>query len=204
MARSHSLGDPSSALAGSVSSSTPTIYPQCEVQATFIDICVAQTPLILSLILYTCIRLQRPSLKLETAARRCGVSPSRILVGTSMMQHPCCRFSYTDTASCAFICLAPSCIHRWSIVQFAIADALWIAGGAITDLAPLADLAHGAGVPLIVDNTMATPVLTRPFEHGADIICHSTVSFFVSLHCTIRLGSQCICSYGSTQSVSCL
>lgn len=52
----------------------------------------------------------------------------------------------------------------------------YISGGSVTDLAPLADVAHGAGVPLIVDNTMATPFLTRPFEHGADVICHSTVS----------------------------
>ncbi|MCU8856333.1 aminotransferase class I/II-fold pyridoxal phosphate-dependent enzyme, partial [Pseudomonas aeruginosa] len=45
--------------------------------------------------------------------------------------------------------------------------------GNIIDLQALADAAHRHGVPLIVDNTVATPVLCRPFEHGADIIVHS-------------------------------
>ncbi|MFO5979563.1 PLP-dependent transferase, partial [Klebsiella pneumoniae] len=45
--------------------------------------------------------------------------------------------------------------------------------GTIIDLQALADAAHRHGVPLIVDNTVATPVLCRPFEHGADIIGHS-------------------------------
>ena len=44
--------------------------------------------------------------------------------------------------------------------------------GNIIDLQALADAAHRHGVPLIVDNTVATPVLCRPFEHGADIIVH--------------------------------
>ncbi|HBL87672.1 MAG TPA: bifunctional O-acetylhomoserine aminocarboxypropyltransferase/cysteine synthase, partial [Alcanivorax sp.] len=42
--------------------------------------------------------------------------------------------------------------------------------GNIVDLAALAKVAHDAGVPLIVDNTVATPALCRPFEHGADIV----------------------------------
>lgn len=50
-------------------------------------------------------------------------------------------------------------------------------GGVITDIAAIADAAHAAGVPLIVDNTMATPYLLRPFEHGADIVVHSTTKF---------------------------
>ncbi|MEM9148583.1 MAG: O-acetylhomoserine aminocarboxypropyltransferase [Pseudomonadota bacterium] len=50
-------------------------------------------------------------------------------------------------------------------------------GGYISDLAPLADIAHGAGVPLIVDNTSATPYLCRPFEHGADLVVHSTTKY---------------------------
>src|SRR5690606_37983986 len=45
--------------------------------------------------------------------------------------------------------------------------------GNIVDLRALADAAHRHGVPLIVDNTVATPILTRPFEHGADIVVHS-------------------------------
>ena len=50
-------------------------------------------------------------------------------------------------------------------------------GGVISDMETLADLAHEAGVPLIVDNTMASPALCRPFEWGADLITHSTTKF---------------------------
>ncbi|MBN0038365.1 aminotransferase class V-fold PLP-dependent enzyme, partial [Pseudomonas aeruginosa] len=49
--------------------------------------------------------------------------------------------------------------------------------GNIIDLQALADAAHRHGVPLIVDNTVATPVLCRPFEHGADIIVHSLTKY---------------------------
>jgi O-acetylhomoserine (thiol)-lyase len=47
----------------------------------------------------------------------------------------------------------------------------------ILDIRLVADIAHEAGVPLIVDNTIATPYLIRPFEHGADIIVHSATKF---------------------------
>ncbi len=47
----------------------------------------------------------------------------------------------------------------------------------ITDIAAAARVAHEAGVPLIVDNTFATPYLLRPFEHGADIVVHSATKF---------------------------
>ena len=50
-------------------------------------------------------------------------------------------------------------------------------GGVVTDMAAIAELAHDIGVPLIVDNTMAPPYLCRPFEHGADIVVHSTTKF---------------------------
>ena len=50
-------------------------------------------------------------------------------------------------------------------------------GGVVTDMAAIAEIAHDIGVPLIVDNTMATPYLCRPFEHGADIVVHSTTKF---------------------------
>ena len=46
-------------------------------------------------------------------------------------------------------------------------------GGAITDLSATADLAHEAGARLAVDNTVPTPVLTRPLAHGADLVMHS-------------------------------
>jgi O-acetylhomoserine (thiol)-lyase len=50
-------------------------------------------------------------------------------------------------------------------------------GGVITDLDGIAAVAKEAGVPFIVDNTLATPYLTRPIEHGADIIVHSLTKF---------------------------
>jgi O-acetylhomoserine (thiol)-lyase len=49
--------------------------------------------------------------------------------------------------------------------------------GVIADLAALASVAHDAGVPLVVDSTLATPYLCRPFEHGADIVVHSATKF---------------------------
>ena len=49
--------------------------------------------------------------------------------------------------------------------------------GNIVDIAALAEAAHRHGVPLIVDNTVATPVLCRPFEHGADIVMHSLTKY---------------------------
>ena len=50
-------------------------------------------------------------------------------------------------------------------------------GGVITDIEAIADIAHKHGLPLIVDNTMATPYLIRPIEHGADIVIHSLTKF---------------------------
>ncbi|HLU56819.1 MAG TPA: O-acetylhomoserine aminocarboxypropyltransferase/cysteine synthase family protein [Pseudonocardia sp.] len=50
-------------------------------------------------------------------------------------------------------------------------------GGEIADIAGLADVAHAAGIPLVVDATMATPYLCRPIEHGADIVIHSATKF---------------------------
>src|SRR3546814_9981481 len=50
-------------------------------------------------------------------------------------------------------------------------------GGVVQDIEAIAKVAHDAGVPLIVDNTMATPMLCRPIEHGADIVVPSTTKF---------------------------
>ena len=50
-------------------------------------------------------------------------------------------------------------------------------GGYITDLRAVADVADAAGVPLIVDNTSATPYLCRPIEHGATLVVHSTTKY---------------------------
>ena len=50
-------------------------------------------------------------------------------------------------------------------------------GGVVVDIEKVAAVAHEAGIPLIVDNTLATPYLCRPFDWGADLIVHSTTKF---------------------------
>lgn len=47
----------------------------------------------------------------------------------------------------------------------------------ITDIKKFADIAHKHGVPFIIDNTFATPVLCKPFQYGADIVTHSTTKY---------------------------
>ncbi len=50
-------------------------------------------------------------------------------------------------------------------------------GGRVTDIAAVAKIAKAAGIPLIVDNTLATPYLCKPIEHGANIVLHSLTKF---------------------------
>lgn len=50
-------------------------------------------------------------------------------------------------------------------------------GGVVTDIEAIAKIAHDAGIPLIVDNTLASPYLCRPIEWGADIVVHSATKF---------------------------
>jgi len=50
-------------------------------------------------------------------------------------------------------------------------------GGAVMDIAAIAAVAKKAGIPLIVDNTLATPYLLRPIDHGADVVLHSLTKF---------------------------
>ncbi|WP_209373074.1 O-acetylhomoserine aminocarboxypropyltransferase/cysteine synthase family protein [Brevibacterium renqingii] len=47
----------------------------------------------------------------------------------------------------------------------------------VLDIAAVADIAHAAGVPLFTDNTLATPYLVRPIEHGADVVVHSATKY---------------------------
>jgi O-acetylhomoserine (thiol)-lyase len=47
----------------------------------------------------------------------------------------------------------------------------------VSDLAAIAAIAHAAGIPLVVDNTLASPYLCRPLEHGADIVIHSVTKY---------------------------
>ena len=50
-------------------------------------------------------------------------------------------------------------------------------GGDVLDIEPMAELAHTNDLPLIMDNTFATPFLCRPIEHGADVVVHSATKF---------------------------
>ncbi|WP_181780491.1 O-acetylhomoserine aminocarboxypropyltransferase/cysteine synthase family protein [Pseudonocardia pini] len=61
--------------------------------------------------------------------------------------------------------------------KFVFTEVVANPGGEVADIAGLADVAHAAGVPLIVDATLATPYLCRPIEHGADIVIHSATKF---------------------------
>src|SRR6516162_6128447 len=60
-------------------------------------------------------------------------------------------------------------------------------GGIITHIAAIAAIARRSSVPLVVDNTLATPYLCRPFEHGADIVVHSLTKF-IGAHRTPTAG----------------
>ena len=50
-------------------------------------------------------------------------------------------------------------------------------GGDVLDLEPISDLAHSYGLPVVVDNTFASPYLCRPIEHGVDVVVHSATKF---------------------------
>lgn len=63
---------------------------------------------------------------------------------------------------------------------------------AVADLEALAEIAHAAGIPLVVDNTVPTPYLCRPIEWGADVVVHSTTKF-LNGNCT-ALGGAVISS----------
>lgn len=54
----------------------------------------------------------------------------------------------------------------------------------VVDIEGIAEIAHGHNIPLVIDATFATPFLLRPFEHGADIVCHS--------------GTKYLCGHGTT------
>ena len=58
----------------------------------------------------------------------------------------------------------------------------------VVDLRKIAEIAHGHGIPLIVDNTFATPYLLRPIEYGADIVVHSATKF-IGGHGTVMGGA---------------
>jgi len=68
-------------------------------------------------------------------------------------------------------------VHSGKSVKALFVESIANPGGVISDLSEFSEIAHTAGVPLIVDNTMASPYLVRPIEFGADIVLHSTTKF---------------------------
>ncbi len=82
------------------------------------------------------------------------------------------EFSFVDTRDGTRI--ADACTTRTAAV---LAETPTNPLMRITDLAAAAEIAHRAGALLIVDNTFATPFFQRPFEHGADIVFHSTTKY---------------------------
>jgi cystathionine gamma-synthase len=71
----------------------------------------------------------------------------------------------------------------------------------ITDIAALADIAHGAGALLVVDNTFASPALQRPFELGADVVVHSTTKYLGG-HSDVLGGAVVLRDDGLAEAVS--
>src|SRR5438309_8340827 len=80
---------------------------------------------------------------------------------------------FTDTADLAAVGSAIRPGRTRLIWVETPANPMW----EITDLAAVCELAHSAGVRVVADNTVATPVLTRPFEHGADLVVHSASKY---------------------------
>ena len=58
----------------------------------------------------------------------------------------------------------------------------------VIDIAAAADIAHGVGATLVVDSTVATPVLTQPIRHGADLVVHSATKY-LNGHCDVVAGA---------------
>ena len=80
------------------------------------------------------------------------------------------RFVDVDDLAAVRAAIEPEC-------KAIFVESLANPGGVVSDLEALAEIAHEAGIPLIVDNTMATPYLCRPIEWGADLVIHSTTKF---------------------------
>lgn len=82
------------------------------------------------------------------------------------------RFSYVDTRDPNRIAEACTPNTRAVLIETPTNPLMWI-----TDLGAAAEAAHAAGALLIVDNTFATPFFQHPFQHGADIVYHSTTKY---------------------------
>jgi O-acetylhomoserine (thiol)-lyase len=81
-----------------------------------------------------------------------------------------CSFAPVDDFDALRAAIGPN-------TKLLFAETIGNPSGAVADLQTLAGLAHDAGLPLVVDNTFASPYLCRPIEHGADIVLHSATKF---------------------------
>jgi cystathionine gamma-lyase len=89
-----------------------------------------------------------------------------------ILKHMGLSFTYLDTRDPQRIADAVTPATRAVLVETPSNPLMWV-----TDLAAAADIAHRANALLIVDNTFASPYFQRPFEHGADIVYHSTTKY---------------------------
>lgn len=89
-----------------------------------------------------------------------------------ILQHMGLSFSFVDTRDPSNVKAAVTSRTVAIVVETPSNPMMWI-----TDLAAMAEVAHGAGAILIVDNTFATPFFQRPFGYGADIVYHSTTKY---------------------------
>lgn len=80
-------------------------------------------------------------------------------------------------------------------VRLLWAESIANPAGSVCDIGALAEAAHAVDVPLVIDNTAATPYLCKPIDHGADIVVHSTTKY-ISGHGQVRsrelVGTGCI------------
>src|SRR5262247_2149675 len=105
------------------------------------------------------------------------VASARIYGGShNMFQHTLPRFGITTTLVDP---REPKSFARAirAETRLLFAETLGNPGLEVLDIAAVAEVAHGAGLPLAVDSTFATPYLCRPFEFGADLVMHSATKF---------------------------
>ncbi len=105
------------------------------------------------------------------------VSSSSIYGGShNMMTHTLPRFGITTT----FVDSRDPAAFAAAIrpeTALVFAETLGNPGLEVANLPEIAEVAHAQGVPVMIDNTFATPILFRPFEHGADLVMHSATKF---------------------------
>src|SRR3954466_1148643 len=81
-----------------------------------------------------------------------------------------CRFAASDDAAAVAALIDEN-------TRAVFCESIGNPAGNICDIERMAEVAHARGVPLIVDNTVATPILLRPIDYGADVVVHSLTKF---------------------------